>query len=260
MRFSFALLAAVAIHAALLVLLALCFYKSVETGDLENLDTSTVELVLSEEETEIPKEVFDEFPQVAQLPDEPIERGEFPRIDVSDVEIIPVAPDMETLVVPSADLPSPPKLDMPAPSADIKSSGSVAAAEVLPSKVEKSAPPPEVATDAEEKDVVSLKFKARLPDSPVRLPDGVDLSSLGEKYYPPVARRHGKQGVVRLRLKINPLGFLDEVRVVEEHKSEIFNDAAIKVVKDIKKFIPAIVEGEAVFSWTELNIEFKLKN
>lgn len=260
MRFSFALLAAVAIHAALLVPLAIYFCKSAETGDLEELDVSAVELVLSENALEFPKEVFDELPQVAQLPEEPIVRGEFPRIDIPVVEIVASAPDMETVAAPHADLPSPPKLDMPVPMADVKSSRQVAATEPSPSKVEKKTPPSEVAAGAEKKDVVSLKFKARLPDSPVRLPDGVDLSSLGEKYYPPVARRHGKQGVVRLRLKIDPLGFLDEVRVVEEHKSEIFNDAAIKVVKDIKKFIPAIVEGEAVFSWTELNIEFKLKN
>lgn len=256
MRFSFALLSAALIHACLLVLLALCFYKSVETGDLENLDASTVELVLSKKETEAPKEVFDELPQVAQLPDEPIERGEFPRIDVSDVEIDPVAPDMETLVVPSADLPSPPKLDMPAPSADIKSSGSVAAAEVLPSKVEKSAPPPEVAADAEEKDVASLKFKARLPDSMARLPDGVNIA---EKYYPKFARLHGKEGVVRLKLKINALGILEDVILKEPSGVGLLDEAAVKAVKSVKKFIPAVLEGEAVSSWTELSIEFRLK-
>lgn len=260
MRFSFALFAAALIHACLLVLLALCFYKSVETGDLGKLDVSAVELVLSENEIGSPKEAFDELPQIAQLPEEPIVCGESPRIDIPAVEIVASAPDMEPVAVPRADLPSPPQLDMPVPVADAKSSRQVAATETSPSKVEKKTPPSEVAADAEKKDVVSLKFKARLPDSPARLPDGVNLSGLGEKYYPPFARRHGKQGVVRLRLKINPLGFLDEVRVVEKPESEIFNDAAIKVVKDIKKFIPAIVDGEAVFSWTELNIEFKLKN
>jgi protein TonB len=256
MRFSFALLAAVAIHAALLVPLAIYFCKSAETGDLEELDVSAVELVLSENAVESPKEVFDELPQVAQLPEEPIVRGEFPRIDIPVVEIVASAPDMETVAAPHADLPSPPKLDMPVPVADAKSSRQVAATEPSPSKVEKKTPPPEVATDAEEKDVASLKFKARLPDSIARLPDGVNIA---EKYYPKFARLHGKEGVVRLKLKINALGILEDVILKEPSGVRLLDEAAVKAVKSVKKFIPAVLEGEAVSSWTELSIEFRLK-
>jgi protein TonB len=256
MRFFFALLAAVAIHAALLVPLAIYFCKSAETGDLEELDVSAVELVLSENAVESPKEVFDELPQVAQLPEEPIVRGEFPRIDIPVVEIVASAPDMETVAAPHADLPSPPKLDMPVPVADAKSSRQVAATEPSPSKVEKKTPPSEVAADAEEKDVASLKFKARLPDSIARLPDGVNIA---EKYYPKFARLHGKEGVVRLKLKINALVILEDVILKEPSGVRLLDEAAVKAVKSVKKFIPAVLEGEAVSSWTELSIEFRLK-
>jgi protein TonB len=220
------------------------------------LDVSAVELVLSENAVESPKEVFDELPQVAQLPEEPIVRGEFPRIDIPVVEIVASAPDMETVAAPHADLPSPPKLDMPVPVADAKSSRQVAATEPSPSKVEKKTPPPEVAADAEEKDVASLKFKARLPDSIARLPDGVNIA---EKYYPKFARLHGKEGVVRLKLKINALGILEDVILKEPSGVRLLDEAAVKAVKSVKKFIPAVLEGEAVSSWTELSIEFRLK-
>ncbi len=75
--------------------------------------------------------------------------------------------------------------------------------------------------------------------------------------YPPLARRHGKEGVVLLKLFIDRNGILKNAEVVESAGFG-FDEAALRAVRK-SEYLPAMVGGEAVESEALLRVRFRLK-
>jgi protein TonB len=75
--------------------------------------------------------------------------------------------------------------------------------------------------------------------------------------YPPLARRHGKEGVVLLKLFIDRNGILKNAEVVESAGFG-FDEAALRAVRK-SEYLPAMVGGDAVESEALLRVRFRLR-
>ncbi len=76
-------------------------------------------------------------------------------------------------------------------------------------------------------------------------------------YYPDIAKKNGIQGKVFIQFIINKDGSIDEIKVIKGVHSSI-NKEAIKVVKQMPKWIPGEQRGEKVKVRFTLPIKFKL--
>jgi protein TonB len=75
--------------------------------------------------------------------------------------------------------------------------------------------------------------------------------------YPALARRHGKEGVVLLRLNISKTGQLTQIEVLQD-PGYGFSDAAHEAVRN-SSFMPARHNGKPVAVWATLPIRFTLR-
>ncbi|HEY5633930.1 MAG TPA: energy transducer TonB, partial [Burkholderiaceae bacterium] len=66
--------------------------------------------------------------------------------------------------------------------------------------------------------------------------------------YPPVARRLGEQGEVRLDVHVGPSGRVLDVRLKRSSGSDVLDQTAIETVKKWR-FRPATVDGQPVAEW-----------
>jgi len=76
--------------------------------------------------------------------------------------------------------------------------------------------------------------------------------------YPEKLRRRNIEGRVILKLTINQQGKLMKIKVFESSGYKLFDQAAVKVIKDWK-FRPALYQDEKIVSVISLPIRFKLK-
>ncbi len=97
-------------------------------------------------------------------------------------------------------------------------------------------------------------------DSPYRgefgTPEGPKFLKRVIPEYPPLARRHGKEGVVLLKLFIDSAGNLKDVELLSGDRYG-FGKAAIRAVK-ASRYIPAKRKGRSVDSEVVLKVRFKL--
>lgn len=87
-------------------------------------------------------------------------------------------------------------------------------------------------------------------------PEGPKFLKKVTPEYPPLARRHGKEGVVLLKLFIDSEGNLRDVKLLSGAEYG-FGKAAIKAVK-ASQYIPARRNGRAVDSEVVLKVRFQL--
>jgi periplasmic protein TonB len=76
--------------------------------------------------------------------------------------------------------------------------------------------------------------------------------------YPYQSAAQGIQGKVILRLGIDEKGSISNITVIKGLNAEL-NEEAIRVIKKIKKFIPASNDGESVAAFSMIPITFRLK-
>lgn len=76
--------------------------------------------------------------------------------------------------------------------------------------------------------------------------------------YPETARQRGQEGTLKLMVKIDDLGRVQDVEVVEAHPSGVFDAAAVEAFRDAR-FLPAMKDGRPVRYQAYMRVEFKLE-
>jgi len=76
--------------------------------------------------------------------------------------------------------------------------------------------------------------------------------------YPMQARRRGVEGWVKVRFIVNEKGKVEEIRIIESHPQEVFEEAVIRCVSNWR-FTPGTVEGFPVKTWVETAVQFDLQ-
>ncbi len=99
-----------------------------------------------------------------------------------------------------------------------------------------------------------------LVEVPAAYPDG-DIALLGDiaknLEYPETAKKQNIQGTVLVRFVIDKKGAVDTVKV-EKSLSKECDEAAVAVIKKLKRFTPAVQEGKPVAVWFRLPIRFSI--
>jgi len=72
------------------------------------------------------------------------------------------------------------------------------------------------------------------------------------KNYPRLARERGIEGEVRLRFRINPVGAVEKIEIVESSGSEILDNASVRAVYRAAPM-------PAVSGWIEMPMKYVLK-
>jgi len=76
--------------------------------------------------------------------------------------------------------------------------------------------------------------------------------------YPEAARLRGQEGSLKLMLKIDDLGRVREVEVVEATHPGVFDAAALQAFR-AGRFHPALKDGRPVRYQATIRVEFKLE-
>lgn len=228
MRFSYAIAASIAAHAALAAVLAFCIHTFPSHESLPELDLSSVEVSFAEEEDDsLPLSPVPPAPPPApQLPQTP----EPPPSDDTQLPLLPPDPDELSMPEP-ADEP-PPEMDIPCDLEETRAS--------KPSPEPESAPSPAAAPRQAKVDAPPRPLKAIRPD------------------YPRGARLRGEQGSVVLELSVDEHGAVSGLSVSDSSGYPELDAAAERAVR-LARFKPARADGRAVASTARLTLTFKLK-
>lgn len=224
MKLFSALLIAIVIHLGLAALLVFYFDLGVKPDKIAKLDVSSVELSLSEDESETAAP-NDTMPTIREEVRSIVEKVASPVFENGDIEIAGTPPEIAPLVMPEVEVVVTPKMETPKPI--------------------------ETVAKSEQNNVSQAPQQARIeakqnPKRPIK------------PKYPDLARERGEQGAIRLKLGINAKGLVENIEILSSTGFKLLDEAAIKAVK-AAKFIPAQIEGEAVFSTSEIKLEFKLR-
>lgn len=76
--------------------------------------------------------------------------------------------------------------------------------------------------------------------------------------YPYLARRRGIEGWVTVRFLVDRHGSVHNLEIMEAKPSGIFEESVLKTVRRWR-FAPGIKDGEAVETWVETTVRFKLE-
>jgi protein TonB len=76
--------------------------------------------------------------------------------------------------------------------------------------------------------------------------------------YPELARQQGLEGSLKLMVKIDDLGRVREVEVVEATPPGVFDETALEAFRDAR-FRPAMKEGRPVRIEAYMRVEFRLE-
>lgn len=224
MKLFSALLIAIIIHLGLAALLVFYFDLGVKPDKIAKLDVSSVELSLSEDESETAAP-NDTMPTIKEEARSIVEKVVSPVFENGDIEIAGTPPEIAPLVMSEVEVVVTPKMETPKPL--------------------------ETVAKSEQNNVSQAPQQARIeakqnPKRPIK------------PKYPDLARERGEQGAIRLKLGINAKGLVENIEILSSTGFKLLDEAAIKAVK-AAKFIPAQIEGEAVFSTSEIKLEFKLR-
>lgn len=224
MKLFSALLIAIVIHLGLAALLVFYFDLGLNSEKIAKLDVSSVELSLSEKESESAA-VNDSMPSIKEEARSIVEEVVSPVFEKGDIEIAGTPPEIAPLVMPEVEVVVALKMETPKPL--------------------------ETVAKSEQNNVREAPQQARVeakqnPNRPIK------------PKYPKLARERGEQGVIWLKLGINARGLVENIEILKPTGFKLLDEAAIKAVK-AAKFIPAHIDGEAVFSTSDIKLEFKLK-
>jgi len=77
--------------------------------------------------------------------------------------------------------------------------------------------------------------------------------------YPDQARRRNQEGSLKLRVKIDDLGRVRDVEVVEADLPGVFDEAALEAFRNAR-FQPAMKDGRPVRYQAYIRVVFKLRD
>lgn len=142
-------------------------------------------------------------------------------------------------------------------------------------------PQPTMAQTMIKQPVWPFEINSRLPAGPdmVVMPpmqlNAHDLAGLGDLFsmsdldrplislsrmppiYPPVAKRRGIEGWVKVRFIVNPQGIIEDITIIEAQPADMFEQSVRKCLAGWR-FQPGTVDGRPVQVWAETTIRFEL--
>lgn len=199
-----------------------------------------------------------------QIPQLPPPAALPPGPDLSATPPPAPSPPLEPAIIPPREV-APPSLPAPAPAPVVTSSPTTA---VVPAPVPHHAEPSKA-----EATVKTSPGPEQITSNLPSLPLGVDTSwylarqvdvqprALGkvEPVYPPEARRRNQEGSLKLMVKIDNLGRVQEAEVVEAHPPGVFDEAALEAFRKAR-FHPAMRDGRPVRMQAYIRVDFKLED
>lgn len=97
------------------------------------------------------------------------------------------------------------------------------------------------------------------PATPVGETANMTVSRRVDPVYPPQSRRAGEEGTGVFRVLVDASGHPTEVSVVNSSGFPKLDEAAMNAIRKWA-FKPAMSSGQAVQSWTKVQVKFELKN
>jgi protein TonB len=146
--------------------------------------------------------------------------------------------------------PPPPNFEAPQVQTTITPDVQVQLIEPSPNAITEPTPPPQPPQR-----VTSIEPTPQVTLSPAR----ALLATHTTPDYPPVSRRLGEQGVLRLKLSITAQGAVSEAMVVNSSGHSRLDEAAIEWVKAHWRYQPAMRGSTPVPSTTDAVVTFKLQ-
>lgn len=174
--------------------------------------------------------------------------------------LVPPEKTPQSLLASNAPSPAPPLPVPPTPAVPAPTPAKAATPEARPASapaVAGSAAPPNVATAG-----ASAPFSIGI-DTNWYLARQVDVHarSVGSivPEYPEEARRHNQEGTLQLKVKIDDLGRVRDVEVVEADLPGVFDSAALEAFRNAH-FQPAMKDGHPVRYQAYIRVVFKLRD
>jgi protein TonB len=97
------------------------------------------------------------------------------------------------------------------------------------------------------------------PAPPVAETANMTVSRRVDPVYPPSSRRNGEEGTGMFRVLVDAKGRPSQVEVVKSSGFPRLDEAAMQAIRKWA-FKPAVQGGQAVQSWTRVQVAFKLEN
>ncbi|HYM17125.1 MAG TPA: energy transducer TonB [Micropepsaceae bacterium] len=157
-------------------------------------------------------------------------------------------PADETVPLPPP--PPPPNFEAPQVQTTITPEVQIQLVEPLPNAITEPTPPPQPPQR-----VTSIELTPQLTLSPAR----ALLATHTTPDYPPVSRRLGEQGTLRLKLTITTQGAVSEAMVINSSGHSRLDEAAIEWVKAHWRYQPAMRGSTPVPSTADAVVTFKLQ-
>jgi len=76
--------------------------------------------------------------------------------------------------------------------------------------------------------------------------------------YPTIARKHGWEGTVVVRVEVSRWGTVKQIAVLHSSGYAVLDDAAVGAILRWR-FVPKMVDGVPVDSWVEVPVEFRMR-
>lgn len=83
-------------------------------------------------------------------------------------------------------------------------------------------------------------------------------SPIPKPLYPPLARKKGIEGTVKLAVEVLPNGHTGQVKVIKSSGRHDLDQAAIKALKNFHNWQPKVENGREVGSWLNWDVQFRL--
>lgn len=76
-------------------------------------------------------------------------------------------------------------------------------------------------------------------------------------HYPPLARKRGWQGTVRLRVSLDPLGRINAIHIADGSGYSVLDQAALRELREIHAIEPVLLHGYTIT--TDIHVDYRLR-
>ncbi|WP_296751429.1 energy transducer TonB [Thiobacillus sp.] len=130
----------------------------------------------------------------------------------------------------------------------------------VPAPVAKPAPVPEPVSAPETVPVPVAAEASKPAPAPPTPPRQADYLANPKPHYPPLSRRLGEAGTVRLNILVNPDGSVARLELAQSSGYPRLDRSAMETVQSSWKFEPARQGGKPVAAWVIVPIQFTLRS
>ncbi len=102
--------------------------------------------------------------------------------------------------------------------------------------------------------------KPAAPAAPTAPPRAADYLTNPKPPYPALSKRLGEEGMVRLKVRVNPDGSVAQLELAKSSGFARLDQSALDTVLSSWKFHPGMQDGKPVAAWVIVPIEFTLRS